>query len=196
MIGVGEVVGRKDFLEACFDVVHPSGVPVIVGRTYEEGSRDPSGGFHGHLGLGALPDLLRAGRVRPRDGEAGRESEGIRAEYQHLLVQEYEDEYGRVHPSEDVIESWVEAGFEVRVVREGIRGGGGGSNRGLLHGVRPALTDFKSAVARPWLRVLVPSVAGVGRYWGPGVVGRWVSVVGHVGVATKVSTSWSTSVST
>jgi len=94
-------------------------------------------------GLGKFDLVMEKLDVNPK---------GIRAEYQHLLVQEYKDEYGRVHPSE-VIESWVEAGFEVRVVREGIWGGGGGSNRGLLHGVRPALTDFKSAVARPWLRV-------------------------------------------
>jgi hypothetical protein len=39
----------------------------------------------------------------------------IRAECRRLLVQEMEYE-GRVHPSEEAIESWVEAGFEVRVV--------------------------------------------------------------------------------
>lgn len=114
--GLEDLVREKELLKACFEVLRLPGVPVRVGgacgkaglETLRRVFTDPNASvlFIASYGLDGFEDVMEKLSVDPKD---------IRAKCRRLLVQEME--YGgRVHPSEEEIESWVEAGFEVRVV--------------------------------------------------------------------------------
>jgi len=119
-----EVLDKRKVRKACFDIVHLSGVPVIVGKVCGEGGLETIGSvftdrrasilFLVSYGLSEFDHVME---------RLGVETADVRAECRRLLVQDPDPTSGRV--SEEVIESWVEAGFEVRVVREDVRKGFG-----------------------------------------------------------------------
>ncbi|WP_226988630.1 hypothetical protein [Methanopyrus kandleri] len=111
---LGRLVDEEEFLEACFEVLRLPGVPVRVGGACEEAGletlrnvfTDPDASvlFITSRGLDVFEDVMDGLGMDPKD---------VRAECRRLLVRDD----GAV--GEDAIESWVEAGFEVRVITDG-----------------------------------------------------------------------------